>query len=81
MDTEVKHENTHTLLAQNTTNEEVNIDSEISNSEVMSSLAEQDGIDSSILDSKHDETFKQCSSIGNIYSEEELAENLQTLDG
>ena len=72
MDTETKNKNTYRFLAQN----EITSDSDNTDS-----LDEQDEIDTSILNSRTDQTFKQCSSNGNIYSDEELNENLQTLNG
>jgi hypothetical protein len=68
-------------LAQNTTAEDINMDSEISDSDIINSLDAQDEVDNSILNSRNDNTFKQCSSAGNIYSDKELSENLQELIG
>ena len=74
MDNETKNKDAYKFLAQNTANEEI-FDSETI------SIDEQDEIDISILSSRNDKTFQQCSSEGNIYSDEELNENLQTLKG
>ena len=68
-------------LAQNTTAEDIKLDSEISDSDIINSLDAQDEVDNSILNSRNDKTFKQCSSAGNIYSDKELSENLQELIG
>jgi hypothetical protein len=76
MDRKAKEDNSHKFLAQNTQTEELNtID------EVMSSIDEQNEVDSLTLSSRNDKTFQQCSSIGNIYSDEELNEDLQELNG
>jgi hypothetical protein len=46
----------------------------VSDSNIPDSLDEQNGLDSSVLNSRNDKTFAQCSSAGDIYSEEELNE-------
>jgi hypothetical protein len=48
---------------------------------MVSSINEQNIIDKTIINSKNDKDFKQCSSAGNIYSEDELYEGLQELNG
>ena len=75
MNTEIDGKDTNKFLAQNMLTEE------IFNSDISNSLDEQDEVDISILNSRDDKTFQQCSSVGNIYSNEELNENLQTLKG
>ena len=75
MDTETKEKDTNNFLAQNELAEE------ISDSNVLNSLEEQNEIDTLVLDLRDDKTFQQCSSDWNIYSDEELNENLQTLVG
>ena len=85
MNSDTKDENTNKFLAQNDSTEEVSlaneISDEISDSEPVSSIDEQNEIDNSILSSRNDKSFQQCSSAGNIYSEKELNENLQELNG
>ena len=71
MDTESKRNNSNKFLAQNTE----------SDSNALDLLDEQDIVDSSVLKVRNDKTFQQCSSAGDIYSEEELNENLQELNG
>ena len=71
MDTESKRNNSNKFLAQNTE----------SDSNALDLLNEQDIVDSSVLKVRNDKTFQQCSSAGDIYSEEELNENLQELNG
>jgi hypothetical protein len=68
-------------LAQNNSDEESSLTGGVSDSESISSVNKQDEIDNSILVSKNDKSFQQCSSAGNIYSENELNENLQELIG
>ena len=81
MDTEKKNEINNKFLAQNTENENINNIDAITDSDDIGSIEVQDSVDSAILSSKNDKTFEQCSSAGNIYSDEELNENLQVLDG
>jgi hypothetical protein len=47
---------------------------EVSDSDVVDSINEQDKVDISSLNIKNNKTFAQCSSAGDIYSEEELNE-------
>jgi hypothetical protein len=47
----------------------------------MNTLTSQDYIDTSILNSRNDQTFSQCSSAGNIYSEDELNKDLKQIVG
>ena len=77
MNTETKNDY-NKFLAQNTL---IGDNNEISDSDITASLDEQDEVDNSILNIRDDETFQQCSSAGNIYSEEELNENLQQIVG
>ena len=74
IDTKSKKDNTNEFLAQNTESEEIN-------NEIVSSISEQNIIDKTIINSRNDKDFKQCSSAGNIYSEDELYEDLQELNG
>ena len=68
MDSETKHLENNKFLAQNT-------------DDTADSLTVQDEIDNSNLSSRNDQTFQQCSSDGNIYSDEELNEWLQEIVG
>lgn len=81
MDTENKNEINNKFLAQNTENEDIADVDATSDSDDMDSIEVQDSVDSTVLSSKNDKTFQQCSSAGNIYSDEELNENLQELNG
>ena len=74
MDTETKEENTDKFLAQNTENEEINNEDNIPDSDIINSIDDQNKIDTLEINSRDDKTFYQCSSIGNIYSEDELNE-------
>ena len=74
MDTKIDND-ANKFLAQNVTTED------ISDSNVTDSLDEQDELDTTVLNLKDDKTFQQCSSAGNIYSDDELDENLQGLKG
>jgi hypothetical protein len=74
MDTKIDN-NTNRFLAQN------EITGNISDSNVTDSLDDQDELDTSVLNLKENKTFQQCSSAGNIYSDDELNENLQELKG
>ena len=53
----------------------------ISDSSTTDSIEQQDMIDSSSLNSRNDKTFSQCSTAGDIYSEDELNEGLQEIVG
>ena len=81
MDTEKKNEINNKFLAQNTENEDIADVDATSDSDDMDSIEVQDSVDSTVLSSKNNKTFQQCSSAGNIYSDEELNENLQELNG
>ena len=81
MDTETKSKIDNKFLAQNVENEYIDEINEVSDSNVVDSIEVQDSIDYSLVSSRNDKTFAQCSSAGNIYSEEELNENLQELNG
>ena len=73
--------NVDKLLAQNIEVSEIDNLNEVSDSDVVDSINEQDKVDSSSLNIKNNKTFAQCSSAGDIYSEEELNEWLQELNG
>ena len=81
VNTEPKNEISNKFLAQNTENENADYINEVSDSDNIDSAEIQSSIDNAVLSSKNDKTFAQCSSAGNIYSEAELNENLQVLDG
>ena len=81
MDTEAKNKTNNKLLAQNVENEDIDNVDTVSDSNNNDSIEVQDSVDSTILSSRDDKTFEQCSSAGNIYSDEELNENLQELGG
>ena len=67
---------TDKLLAQNTLNTSTLTDIE-SSENVLSSLDDQDKVDTTFLSSKHRQNFAQCLSAWNIYSEDELNADLQ----
>ena len=69
-----KDESYKKFLAQNTENSDINEVSEISDSDNIDSIEIQDSVDNVILSSRNDKTFDQCSSAGDIYSEDELNE-------
>ena len=73
MDTESK-EDTKKFLAQNTEIEELNNEDNVSDSDIIDSIDEQNNIDTLKIDSRNDKSFYQCSSAGDIYSEDELNE-------
>ena len=79
MNTETKNDNINKFLAQNIEGEELNSIDKITDSNIADSLTEQDEIDNSILSLRNDQTFQQCSADGDIYSDEELNENLQEI--
>ena len=81
MDTNNKVKDYNKFLVQNTGDEETTGINEISDSELMNSIEQQDKIDNSALALRSDKTFIQCSSAGNIYSREELNEGLQEIIG
>ena len=74
-------ENNKQFLAQNTKIEDVNNKDNVLDSNTIDSIDEQNLIDALEVDSKHDQTFSQCSSAGDIYSDDELNENLQSIVG
>jgi hypothetical protein len=74
MNTEAKNDNINKFLAQNTETEEINNETEISDSDTVDSIDEQNKIDVSALNLRNDKNFNQCSSAGDIYSEDELDE-------
>jgi hypothetical protein len=74
MNLETKNIDSDRFLAQNTEIEEINTSDGISDSNNVASLIKQDKIDNSVLNSRNDKNFSQCSSAGNIYSEDELNE-------
>ncbi len=69
-----------TFLAQNTETDEIYA-STISDYDSIESIEEQNTIDISNLNSRDDKSFTQCSSAWDIYSEDELNEWLQELNG
>ena len=75
-----KHDYSKYLVQNTEDNKTLNQD-EISDSELVSSVEQQDVIDTSTLNSRNDKTFAQCSSAGDIYSEDELNEWLQEIVG
>ena len=75
-----KKTNVNRFLAQNTGNENVGNMNEVSDSDGVS-IDIQESVDNAILSTKNEKNFAQCLSVGNIYSEEELNENLQELKG
>ena len=77
----LKNENYSKFLAQNIENENVDTVGEVSDSDNGNSIEVQDSVDNLILNSRNDKTFSQCSAAGNIYSEEELNDGLQELNG
>ena len=81
MNTETKSENNNKFLAQNIQTEQIDFSDEVSDSDITNSLDEQNEIDDSILSLRDDKTFYQCSSAGDIYSEDELNEDLQEISG
>ena len=79
MDTDKKRDKYRNFLVQNTIDEK-NLDvNEVSDSNDINSIEEQNKIDNSALSSRNDKSFVQCSSVGNIYSKEELNEGLQEI--
>ena len=81
MDTNNKVKDYNKFLVQNTGDEETTGINEISDSELVNSIEQQDKIDNSALALRSDKTFIQCASAGNIYSKEELNEGLQEIIG
>jgi hypothetical protein len=81
MDVDKKRDNYSNFLVQNTVGEENLEVNEVSDSDEIDSIGEQNEIDNSALSSRDDKNFVQCSSAGNIYSEEELNEGLQQIVG
>ena len=81
MDTDAKDEDNSKFLAQNIEIEELVDSDEVSDSDVNNSIEQQNKIDISNLNSRNDKTFRQCSNAGDIYSDEELNEDLQELNG
>lgn len=74
------NDNKNNFLAQNLVVEENDSDL-VLDSEDVDSIKSQNAIDSSVIEWKSQKTFNQCSSVGNVYSDDELEENLQTLVG
>ena len=79
MNTDTKKETSKHFLAQNTLEEDTS--NELIDSNTVDSIDEQNMVDSITLNSKDDKTFSQCTTDGDIYSDEELSENLQELKG
>ncbi len=67
------------LLAQNTIDETENDWSNVADYTDKAPLESQDTLDSQIIESKNRQDFVQCLSAGNIYSDKELNENLESL--
>jgi hypothetical protein len=81
MDTDTKDEDSGKFLAQNIEIEELIDSNEVSDSDISNSIEQQNKIDISNLNSRNDKTFRQCSNAGDIYSDDELNEDLQELNG
>lgn len=79
MNTDTKKETSKHFLTQNTLEEDTY--SELIDSDTVDSIDEQNIVDSITLNSRDDKTFSQCTTDGDIYSDEELNENLQELNG
>ena len=79
MNTDTKKETSKHFLTQNTLEEDTF--NELIDSNTVDSIDEQNIVDSITLNSKDDKTFSQCTTDGDIYSDEELNENLQELNG
>ena len=79
MNTDTKKETSKHFLTQNTLEEDTS--NELIDSNTVDSIDEQNIVDSITLNSKDDKTFSQCTTDGDIYSDEELNENLQELNG
>ena len=79
MDTDKKNKSYSNFLVQNTWDEE-NING-VPDSDNINTVEEQNEIDNSALSWRNNKTFLQCSSAGDIYSEDELNENLQSIVG
>jgi hypothetical protein len=73
METETKKETSNKFLAQNAEVEVITSDN-VSDSDNVDSLDEQNKIDTTALTVRNDKTFSQCSAAGDIYSEDELNE-------
>ena len=67
------------FLAQNTENDSITDVDKVSDSDDIDSIEKQNEIDNSNLNLRNDKSFYQCSTAGNIYSEDELNEWLQTI--
>lgn len=76
-----KDSNYSKFLAQNTEDENLDVIKEITDSDIISSIEIQDSMDNSILNSRNDKTFAQCSAAGDIYSDDELNEWLEEIIG
>ena len=79
MGAEDKKWNYNKFLAQNIKDEENFGVGEVSDSDDVDSMEEQNEIDNSILNTKKQQYFYQCSSAWNIYSDEELNQWLQEI--
>ena len=79
MNTDTKKETSKHFLTQNTLEEDTS--NELIDSNTVDSIYEQNIVDNLTLNSRDDKTFSQCTTDGDIYSDEELNENLQELNG
>jgi len=79
MNTDTGKETSKHFLAQNTLEEDTS--NELIDSNTVDSIDEQNIVDNLTLNSRDDKTFSQCTTDGAIYSDEELNENLQELNG
>ncbi|MBO7095310.1 hypothetical protein J6V86_03960 [bacterium] len=76
-----KNTTTNKFLAQNIESDVDTLD-EVLDSVVIDSVTEQNEVDNIyMLNSRNDQTFQQCSAAGDVYSDEELNENLQEIVG
>ena len=74
MNTNNKEDTYDEFLVQNTEDYETSASNEVSDVEILNTIEQQDVINGSALNSKSNKTFAQCSSAGDIYSEDELNE-------
>lgn len=81
MNMKTKNTTTNKFLAQNIESDVDTLD-EVLDSVVIDSVTEQNEVDNIyMLNSRNDQTFQQCSAAGDVYSDEELNENLQEIVG
>ena len=78
-------EDSDLFLAQNTWDqdwrEKIGVLDVATDSSNVDGIASQDYIDTYVLNSKNDQTFSQCTSAGNVYSESELNKDLKQIIG